>query len=94
MADAGTSQAVDFRAKEKAVLAYLLTIPEVSRAVSQQRAGRSQDAKASMRAAIAQLPPEVLARAAPGTAPAAAPAPLAGAGCEAAAAASQAGAGG
>ncbi|CAE7828714.1 unnamed protein product [Symbiodinium microadriaticum] len=55
--------AVEFKVKEKAVLAYLLTIPEVERAVKLQRDGRTQEAKSTMRAAVACLPTEVLARA-------------------------------
>eukprot|EP00439_Symbiodinium_sp_Y106_P018987 s3674_g2.t1 len=52
--------AVEFKVKEKAVLAYLLTIPEVERAVKLQRDGRTQEAKSTMRAAVACLPAEDL----------------------------------
>mmetsp|Transcript_37801 Transcript_37801/g.60925 ORF Transcript_37801/g.60925 Transcript_37801/m.60925 type:complete len:84 (-) Transcript_37801:194-445(-) len=70
LADPITSgSAADFKVKEKAVLAYLLTIPEVAAAVALQCQGRSQDAKTGMRAAVAQFPSEILKRAgaAPGT---------------------------
>mmetsp|Transcript_87304 Transcript_87304/g.255369 ORF Transcript_87304/g.255369 Transcript_87304/m.255369 type:complete len:92 (-) Transcript_87304:7-282(-) len=59
----GDSAVVPFKVKEKAVLAYFLTIPEVACAVALQRAGRPQEAKAGLRAAVAQLPPELLKQA-------------------------------
>lgn len=54
---------VDFKVKEKTVLAYLLKIPEVAKAAALQREGKSQEAKSCMRAAVRSLPPEVLERA-------------------------------
>merc|ERR1712118_617554 len=60
------AQSLNFKAKEKAVLGLLLTIPEVSQAVKAQLAGRSQEAKALMRAAVPHFPREILERAGAG----------------------------
>uniref|UniRef100_A0A7S2QW93 Uncharacterized protein n=1 Tax=Lessardia elongata TaxID=210733 RepID=A0A7S2QW93_9DINO len=76
MTDAAAGASVDFKVKEKTVLAHLLTIPEVANAVSLQRAGRSQEAKAAMRAAVGCFPAEILTRAT-ATAPTAAAADVA-----------------
>mmetsp|Transcript_59321 Transcript_59321/g.190864 ORF Transcript_59321/g.190864 Transcript_59321/m.190864 type:complete len:81 (-) Transcript_59321:341-583(-) len=59
----GETATADFKAKEKVVLAHLLTIPEVAEAVALQRAGRSQDAKAAIRAAVPHFPREIVERA-------------------------------
>lgn len=59
MGDAG----VDFKAKEKAVLSHLLTIPAVATAVRAQHEGRSQEAKALMRDAVQHFPREILEQA-------------------------------
>lgn len=58
-----TESAADFKAREKIVLAYLLTIPEVAAAVALQREGKSQEAKSKLRAAVRSLPPEIQERA-------------------------------
>eukprot|EP00427_Karlodinium_veneficum_P056673 CAMPEP_0169420994 /NCGR_PEP_ID=MMETSP1017-20121227/65937_1 /TAXON_ID=342587 /ORGANISM="Karlodinium micrum, Strain CCMP2283" /LENGTH=73 /DNA_ID=CAMNT_0009530015 /DNA_START=23 /DNA_END=244 /DNA_ORIENTATION=+ len=51
---------LDFKVKEKAVLAHLLTIPEVSKAVRAQIDGNGQDAKALIREAVPHFPREIL----------------------------------
>merc|ERR1712232_1277506 len=51
--------------KEKAALAYLLTIPEVAAAAALQRAGKSKDAKAQMAVAVKYFPAAVLEAARP-----------------------------